>query len=199
MPAMLAQLLGVALLCGFAIGAALLLWRRRHARGDLARLARRMGFNYLPDYAPGLRGRLGELELLSQGHNRHLGDIVSGSTRQGPVYCFRYRYERGWGVDRATYRWAVAALEVERAVGGGCRRRGELPDAVLGARHAAAGAAPAVLDELLAALGFAAALECRGHLISLQAVDDGTNGQYETLLAAVEEAGRLIAPASETR
>ena len=148
-------------------------WRRERARGRLARLARRLHLTYTPTDSHGWGRRFRGLELFRQGHHRYVFDMVAGSTRLGPVYGFRYRYERGFGVDRRTYRWTVAALELEHSPAGVCLRHPELPESV--------------------GQAFPATLECCDRLISLQAVDDGTEAQYERLLDAVQQlAGEVL-------
>ncbi len=201
------QTLTIGILGVFAAGLLLFIWRRERARGRLARLARRLHLSYTPVDSHGLRERFRGLELSQQGHNRGLFDIVSGSTRSGPVYCFRYRYERGFGIDRCTYQWTVATVELERAVGEMALRHPQLPDERLGFCFPPLGSgkgSPAPERDRLVedsrgslrswfdSLAFPAALECRERLISLQTVDEGSDAQYERLLEAVQEAARTV-------
>jgi len=197
----------VVLTGAFVAGLLGLLWRRERARGRLARLARGLQLNYTPVDAHGLHRRFRGLELFRQGHNRYLFDIISGSTRLGTVHCFRYRYERGFGVERCTYRWVVVVLQLARPVGDCCVRHPELPDGQPGRRldrsdgadfalapeQVAAAAAPSgELKTWYESLAFPTALECRYHLISLQVVDDGSDAQYEGLLEAIQQGGGRV-------
>ena len=208
--ATVSQTASVVLVGAFVVGLLVFVWRRERGRGRLAPLARRLHLNYTRVDAHGLWRRFRELELLRQGHNRYLCDVVSGSTRLGPVHCFRYRYERGFGVDRCTYRWLVATLEVAHPVGDFCVRypgsRGDRPAPPLVESNGSAtkpdsgrvdsevgpGGDVRAWHESLA---IPAALECRDHLISLQVVDEGSEAQYEGLLEAIQQGGSGVVEA----
>jgi hypothetical protein len=206
-PAAVWPSLGVVLAGGGVVGLLVFTVRRGHARGRLARLARHRHLNFMPADLHILGRRLGGLKLLEQGHSRYLSDIVAGSTRQGWVSCFRYRYERGFGVARRSYRWTVAALECEHAAGDLCLWHPELPDPRLGEalresprrvpgldgpRFAARPSPPERLRVWFEGLDFSAVLQCHDHVVSLAGVDDGTPAQYESLLEALAQAAERL-------
>ena len=162
--------------------------------------------NYSPSDAHNLARRLAGLELVGQGYNRHLYDIVAGSVRLGPIWCFRCRYERGFGLERATYGWLVAVLELDREVGTFALCPRDLPDSRLAERFAharssdgGAGEPPADTPTASAArawgegLTFPAVLECRDRRVCLAEPDRASAGQYERLLAAIQQGAEEVA------
>ncbi|MCP4589744.1 MAG: hypothetical protein GY842_03280 [bacterium] len=187
------------LFCAAAVVLVVVSVRRGRSRGRLAVVAKRLGLNYAPADTHQVDRRLAGLEMLAQGYHRRISDIVMGSVRLGPIWCFRCRYERGFGSRRVTYDWVVAVLERSREVGAFVFCTPDLPDGRLLERLAQdrASRTPAASPRdsakaWLAQCGYPAVLEGDGQRVCLATVDRTTSGQYEQLLAAVQQAAECV-------
>jgi hypothetical protein len=170
--------------------------KRERARGRIARVAQRRHLNYSPTDVLGLRRRLGHLRLFAVGYNRTLFDVVSGSTRQGPLYGFRYRYDRAFGSRRRSFQWTVVAMECPRVTDALRWVDPRLAEGMDDQGAAGPSSAVEFWREQCAALEFPAVVECGEHLLTVQVPDDGTDRQYDRLLDFVQNVCQPMPPAS---
>ena len=84
--------------------------RRRESR-TLRELAGRQRLNFTAEDLIDLHERYYHLHLIRQGHNRFAWNLLYGTTDEGLVSLFCYRYDLGFGVDLTHRSWWVAVLE----------------------------------------------------------------------------------------
>ena len=93
-----------------AVAVFLSIARRRETRA-LRELAGRQRLNYTAEDLIDLHERYYRLHLIRQGHNRFAWNLLYGTTNEGLVSLFCYRYDLGFGVDQTHRSWWVAVLE----------------------------------------------------------------------------------------
>lgn len=84
---------------------------RRRELSSLSALARRRNLKFSTVDLIGLHDRYCNLELVRQGHNRHVWNVLYGSADAGLVTVFRYSYDLGFGVCRRSESWWMTVLE----------------------------------------------------------------------------------------
>ena len=104
-------ILGIATLA--AIAAVMSISRRRESR-ILRELAGRQRLNFTAEDLIDLHERYYRLHLVRQGHNHFAWNLLYGTTDEGLVSLFCYRYDLGFGVDQTHRSWWIAVLETPR-------------------------------------------------------------------------------------
>ncbi|MFQ5491409.1 MAG: hypothetical protein ACE5GE_11875 [Phycisphaerae bacterium] len=202
------------------IGICLRLHRGRvRCRRELAGLARSLQLNYRADDALQLARRYRRLTLMREGHDRRTWDLISGPTAQGAMTCFAYRYEVGFGINRAVRAWRVAVVETERPWGRlalrSCRTGQGHHDIwepscsevtldygadqrwmLIGRTGRLPAWFPSALFGRLAGFDWDLHLELCDHLLALQVPMDDTSDQAKRLMQALKETvAQLLAAA----
>ena len=104
--------LGLLLMTGLAVRVAVGRYRRLRM---LCRLAAEHRFRFSGDDLIDIHDRYQNLEMIRQGHNRHVSNVLYGPTDAGLATVFCYDYELGFGSRRATRSWWIAVVETDRA------------------------------------------------------------------------------------
>ena len=86
-------------------------WLRRRESRHLRELADRRRLNFAPDDLIGVYERYVHLDLIHRGHNRHVWNVLYGTTDAGLVTLFCYAYELGFGTNRTQEQWWMGVLE----------------------------------------------------------------------------------------
>jgi len=96
-----------------AIAATWAWFHRRRETRTLKELARKHRLNYATEDLIGIHERYQNLELIRQGHSRHVSHTIFGSTERGMITLFYYTYDLGFDTDRITRKWWMAVLETD--------------------------------------------------------------------------------------
>jgi hypothetical protein len=87
---------------------------RRHELSRMREMAARHRLRFSARDPIGLHNRYHNLELIRQGHGRHVCHVLHGRSVAGPVSFFAYNYDIGFGAAQSTRRWWFAVVETQQ-------------------------------------------------------------------------------------
>ncbi|HSW46058.1 MAG TPA: hypothetical protein VLM89_10860 [Phycisphaerae bacterium] len=104
-------ILGLAVLV--VVSAVTLITRRREAQ-TLRAFAARRRLNFSSEDLIDLHARYYPLAVIRRGRNRFAWNLLYGTTDEGLVSLFCYRYDLGFGVNQVQRAWWLAVIETSR-------------------------------------------------------------------------------------